>query len=102
MEFDQDGRDQARGVAIRAHHDDLPVVVSDLGQPVGAGRIEKPLEHVPLDHHRPGQGHSAAGVGHVVDGVRTEADDHPGAEAPTAQATVGPHPSTGSSAYYLV
>jgi high-affinity nickel-transport protein len=50
----QSSRGQARGVALLADHDHLQVV-RRVAQPRVAGRVEPPLQHVALDHHRLGQ-----------------------------------------------
>ena len=42
---------QAGRIALVAHHHDHPVGVGDLGDAVGRGRVEAPLEHVAVDHH---------------------------------------------------
>ena len=47
-ELPQRCRRQARGVALRAHHDHGLVVPADLGQRVVPGQVEAPLEHVAL------------------------------------------------------
>ncbi len=49
----QGGGGQARGVALRAEHDDLQVVAGDR-QPRRAGGVEAPLQHVALDDHSAG------------------------------------------------
>ena len=45
---------QARLVALVADDDDREVVVTGLGRPVGARRVEAPLEDVAVDHERAG------------------------------------------------
>ena len=46
------GGGQAGRVALGAEHDDLHVVAGRRRDPVVAGRVEPPLEDVPLDHDR--------------------------------------------------
>lgn len=46
---------QARAVALVADHDHAKVRGGRLGDPVRAGRVEPPLQHVAVDDHRPGQ-----------------------------------------------
>jgi hypothetical protein len=64
------GDGEARRVALLAEHDQRPLRV-DAGVVMRAGRVDPPLEHVPVDDERAGDG----AVGLAL-GDRTGVDEH--------------------------
>ena len=51
-QVEQGCRGEAGGVALRAQHDPLDVVVHGLRKPGVTGRVAAPLQHIALDHQR--------------------------------------------------
>ena len=80
------GGGQAGAVALVADDDDTAVVARGLGDVVGTGGIEPPLEGVAIHHHGPRQ---LA----VTPAVLGAADvHHQGAGGLLARQVIGPHP----------
>lgn len=52
-EVPERGGSQAGGVSFVADDDDCLGRIVHLGEPVGAGRIQAPLQNVAFDHHGP-------------------------------------------------